>query len=95
MPERQKDYKYTTCCVDIPRKDVPALNQMIEEAQAITYNTMVRNCFGLSDWAANKGYDQTLRLKNDWAVSFYKSKFKGQPCFFLRWSAIEFIWVKN
>lgn len=32
-----------------------------------------------------------LRLKNDWHVRFYKSKFRGTICYHLVWSEIDHI----
>jgi hypothetical protein len=93
-----KSYHYETSCPECDDR-VEALNHMIETATEVTYRTMRRHCSGLLDWARNKGYDrhpnQGLTLKNDWHVGFYKSTFEGRPCYFLRWSAMEFIWVKK
>ena len=93
----QKTYVYVTCCVDL--KDVDALNDMTENATETNYTTMLRNCDGLLDWAVDHGYarhyKQGLTLKQDWHVSYHRSKFRGHPCFYLVWSHIEFIWVRK
>ena len=36
-----------------------------------------------------------LQLHNDWIVTFHKSKYNGKKCLYIRWSAIEFVWVKG
>lgn len=68
---------------------------MVADAKDVTYQTVQRHCQGLAEWASSKGYGEprSLTLKKDWAVGFYKSVFMGLPCYYVRWSAIEFIWV--
>lgn len=91
-------YDYETCCTNIQPKDVPALNDMIRDQKAVTYRTMLKRCQGFLNWAEQHGYTvhgQDLHLKNDWHVGYYKSSFKGRPCYFVRWSAIEYIWVRR
>lgn len=84
--------QYDRCCVDC-NDCVEDLDTMIESATDITYRTMLRHCEGLLKWAESRGYDRHLRLQNDWHVSFHKSTFQGQPCYFLQWSGIEYIWT--
>jgi len=93
-----KKYHYETSCVECTNR-VEALNKMIEEAVEVEYSAMLRNCENLTIWAQRQGYSrnihQGLTLKDDWHVSFHKSTFEGKPCYYLRWSAIEFIWVRR
>ena len=93
-----KQYVYETSCVECGDR-VEALNKMIEEAVDVNYSAVLRNCHGLIWWAELRGYRRNvnhgLTLKDDWHVGFYKSTFEGKPCYFVRWSAIEFIWVKS
>lgn len=93
-----KEYVYETSCVACNDR-LDALNKMIEDAVDIKYGTMQRNCKGLDAWAWEHGYEnnvkQGLTLNRDWHVSYHKSTFEGQPCYFMRWSAFEFIWVKD
>jgi len=84
--------KYDRCCVDC-NDCVDDLNAMIESEKQVTYRTMLRHCEGLSEWAAQHGYDRDLPLSKDWAVSFHKSTFQDQPCYYLQWSGIEYIWT--
>jgi len=39
------------------------------------------------------GQEKGLHLKDDWAVSYHKSVFRGKPCYYLRWSSIEYIFI--
>lgn len=94
-----KRYKYMTSCVDLSSGEVDALGEMIQTASDVSYRTLLRHCEGLMEWASGKGYEKHprlgLTLKNDWAVSYHKSTFKGRPCYYIAWSAIEFIWVRE
>ena len=93
-----KEYVYETSCVHCADR-VDALNKMTEDAKDVTYRTMCKHCKGLLEWAINSGYnrrkDQGITLRNDWHVSYHKSNFDGLPCYYLRWSGIEFIWTKG
>jgi hypothetical protein len=96
-----QEYSYTFCCVDlVSQKAVEALGAMIDAAGEVTYRTLREHCKGLDQWAANHGYDVDhqrggLRLSKDWAVGFYKSVYDGQDCYYIRWSAIEYVWLKE
>ena len=95
-PCRFKHYRYCCCCIDC--KDyVYALNAMIETAKSVTYRTMLQHCEGLLEWARNQGYSrcstQGLTLRDDSYVSYWKSSFRGHPCYYLCWSKIEYIWT--
>lgn len=93
-----KRYVYETCCIDIPPERIPDLNEMILNAKEVGYETMLKRCRGFLDWGKQHGYTvrgQGLHLKNDWCVGYYRSTFDGKPCYFVRWSAIEFIWVRG
>ena len=94
-----KDYRYLCCCTDLTQPlDIEGLGQMVQEAKDVSYWEMLSHCEGMSDWARQHGYvrdcRQGLTLQRDWHVSHHKSTILGEPCYYLRWSAIEFIWVK-
>ena len=91
-------YQYETCCINSTAKDI---NKMVDNAVDITYETLNKHVasgelmqiFSAYDWGpGNKG---GLRLKDDWAVSYHKSMYKGQPCYYVRHSAIEYIFTPN
>jgi hypothetical protein len=86
-------FTYLESCVDSDGESITAMN---DAAVDVTYVTMLTRCKGLLEWAAGKGYERRapgLTLKRDWHVSFHRSVYRGQRCYFLRWSAIEFIWT--
>lgn len=76
-------------------KDIRALDDMIDNARQITYKTFMKHVdrndiiklFPQYDWTTGRG----LTLKRDYHVSYYKSKFKNQPCVFINHSSIEYI----
>jgi hypothetical protein len=91
-------YHYFKSCVDHAPPEVAALNAMIEAETDITLRTMRGHCAGLAEWAADHGYEANKRhgltLAGDWHVSYHRSTYGGKRCYFLRWSAIEFIWCQ-
>ena len=90
-------YKYRTNCVN---STAEAITDMIYHRlhREITYRTMLKHCPDLLDFAERLGYErkssQGLTLKNDWHVNYYKSVYKGRPCYYMDHSRIEYIWIK-
>lgn len=89
-------FQYLTCCVSIAQEQVDDLHNMIERARTIEHDTFIKRC----DWAPlarQLGYavgsEPGLHLKDDWHVSYHLSVFQGKPCYYLRHSAIEYIFV--
>lgn len=35
-----------------------------------------------------------FHIKDDWGVTFHKSKYRGKKCYFITHSAIEYIWTE-
>jgi hypothetical protein len=91
----QMKFRYATCCIEAKGEDI---TEMVDVAKDITYRAALRHMTGLLDWARAHGYESRapgLTLKSDWAVSFHKSIYRGQPCYYLRWSGIEYIWLRG
>ncbi len=88
-------YEYHTSCIS---STATLIHEMIDAAIDVTYQTMLKHCPGLIDWAVEQGYERHgrdgLTLKKDWAVSFHRSKYRGRRCYYVCWSAIEFIFVE-
>jgi len=85
-------YHYHTCCIESKGEWI---NDMTQQARDVTLRTFRRNCAGVREWAEAHGYSRQLGISlcNDWHVSYHKSRYRGQPCYYVRWSAIEFIWT--
>lgn len=96
------DYTYETCCVAADGPSISAMRDH-EACREVSYSTMLRRCAGLLEWAVENNYDRRsnaanshgLTLRNDWHVGYYRSVFRGRPCYYLVWSGIEFIWTKS
>lgn len=89
-----RKYIYKTNCT---RSSASALELMYEKSRAITFETFTRKC----EWrelAKSLGYsvfrENGLKLKNDYCVSFYKSEFEGQSCYYMVQSCIDHIFLK-
>lgn len=87
-------YKYVGCCVDL---DGEAISEMQESAIDITYRTFLKNigtenyrllCDKLG-YALNRS--EGLALYEDWHVSYHRSKHLGKRCYYLKHSAIEYV----
>ena len=72
---------------------------MVDQAVEVSYGTVLRHCTDLLQWAGEMGYDrrsnQGLTLKNDWHVSYHKSRYQGYRCYYVCHSGIEYIWVEE
>ncbi len=94
-------YRYFQSCVDFVGDEVEHLLAMLdsESETEATLATLRRNCgtAAIGDWAKQHGYERSKRrgltMANDFAISYHRSIYRGRRCYFIRWSAIEFIWV--
>jgi len=82
---------YITSCVHASAHKIDAMK---DKAIEITYNTFRRRVGSVivAEIEQSFGYDKHLRLKDDWAIRFYRSKWNGKPCYVMRHSAIEYIY---
>lgn len=83
-------------CTDIPMAQVADLQDMTERGRQISYATARRHIGRDALAAAFPGYDwsrrpQGLTMRRDWHVEYYRSRFRGAPCIYVKWSAIEFV----
>lgn len=91
-------FRYIGNCTD--RSTAPHLENMMDQAKQITYRTFVkavgldsvRQIFGDYSWGYQRG---DIRMKNDPYVTYYRSVFNGRPCYYVRHSAIEYIFVEE
>jgi hypothetical protein len=85
---------YVTCCI---HSTAQAIQDMIDQEREITYRTALKRIgraelakvFPTYDWKGSGG----LTMRRDWHVGYYKSRYLGQPCYFVRHSAIEYIFA--
>ncbi len=91
----KETYQFQTTCVSSTAELIDA---MTERSREIKYKTAlnllgaeVLKEFNIYNWG--RGKKKGLKLKNDWAVSYYKSKYNGRKCVYIVHSAIEHIFT--
>jgi len=76
-----------------------AIRDMVDDARDITAATFRKNigAEAYRELESQLGYTDIpgLSLAGDYAVSFAKSKYRGKPCYYCRWSAIEHVFTKD
>ncbi len=86
-------YNYKTNCVN---STAQLIGHMIEAAQEVSYRTFIRYV-NWREVSQMLGYSTDSRhgltLKHDYAVTYHKSTYDGAPCYFVVWSAIEYVWT--
>lgn len=77
--------------------DIDELYAIVDDFSDITYETFRRNvdtddfdtvCLELGYFIGN---EKGLHIKDDWSVSFHKSKYNGKTIYFFCQSAIEYV----
>lgn len=90
-----KTYTFETTCIEARGKDILAMR---DSATKVTYRTMLKHCVDMLHVAQRLGYivrGQDLKLKDDWCVSYHRSKYRGKPCYYFVWSGIEHIFTRR
>ena len=95
MSKIKTEYFYHTNCIMANGADVL---KMVDMATEITYGTIKKhieskelaNVFPDYKWQHNTNF---LSLKDDWAVSYYRSEYKSKPCYYIEHSSIEYIFL--
>lgn len=89
---------YLTCCVHLSQDEVPDLNAMVEAGRDVSFATFARHCdwqqFAIEHLYAT-GSERGLHLKDDWHVGYYRSTWRGAPCYYVKHSAIEHIFTRG
>jgi len=87
-------FRYFTNCI---QSTAEAINAMVDQAREITFSTFARRC-DYRGVAQHLGYavgaDTGLHLKDDALARYYKSVYRGRPCYYLQHSAIEYIFIR-
>jgi len=85
-------------CIDVGMQ-ARHLEDMYDASLEITYATFLRHCPTLPELARTLGYavgsEPGLHLRNDHYVRYFRSKYKGQPCYYLAWSSIDHIFLQG
>ena len=93
----KKYFTYLTNCVCARGIDI---KKMTDSAKEITYRTFRSKISRKEfiDLETSFGYsvsnDGGLRICNDYTVSFWKSTYRGKPCYYMDHSSIEYVFVE-
>ena len=99
------EFHYKTCCIN---STAEAITEMTEQSKSITWNTFkkyvsvesVRVIFPSYSYRGEKHNPFTgeltigFHLKDDWAVDFCKSEYRGKACYYVIHSGIEYIFTR-
>jgi len=77
---------YITNCVSANGRDI---QNMVDKARKISWKNLLTRVS--LDEIREILPDSNPRLKDDWAVSFWKSTYRGKPVVYIDHSAIEYI----
>ena len=92
-----KPMRLVASSMGVPPKGVHHIHDMVDGAKEVTYGAFRRAVGGEELDALAKGlsyatgYEKGLRLGQDWHVRYNRGQWKGKRCYFLVWSAIEYI----
>lgn len=85
-----RPFRYLTKCVSANGEDI---NAMRDVAVEVSYRTMRRRCGDLQEVARSLHYRRDFPLSGDPYVAYYRSVFRGELCYYLVHSSIEYIWT--
>ncbi|MCK5614131.1 hypothetical protein KAR91_70355 [Candidatus Pacearchaeota archaeon] len=78
-----------TTCVN---STAEAIDNMTDQAKEISFSTFKKHVDTLKIEEDFSYAGSVLRLKNDYHVKYFKSKYKGRPCYYMVHSAIEYVY---
>ena len=97
-------FRFATSCVWCAGDDaVEAIHAMEAQAESIDRDEFLAlvDEEDITEVEADLGYDREgseaggLTMADDWHVGYYRSTFRGMPCAYFTWSAIEFIFTPD
>lgn len=101
-----RPFRYKTNCT---ASDWKSITDMTDREQRITWETFikhvpfeeVRRVFPSYSYQGEHYNPETgemtcgFHIKDDFAVSFHKSVYRGQPCYYIQHSSIEYIFTER
>lgn len=87
-------FRYAISCVDHAQSEADHITDMVDRGRKIRLATFRRRCETRA-WEIRMHYDESLPLERDRHVQFYRSRYRGRPCYFAVHSAIEYIWTPD
>jgi len=95
-----KKFHFEIRCVEAKGTDI---EEMVDQSRTITYRTffshvsldeVVSLFLGIYTKHGNL-YQNYFTIKRDGGVSYFKSRYQNRRCYYLTWSAIEFVFTKK
>lgn len=80
-------WEFVTDCVG---SDYESISAMKAEAVAADYDELADTIGApFDERQLELGYDDDLRMIDDWHVSYWRSSYRGRPCLYFAWSGME------
>ena len=80
-------FNYLGCCVHLSGESI---SDMAEKAREISYKTLIKY---VDHNEIKSMFGVNPPVHKDWAVSFYKSTFENQKCYYIQHSMIEYVFI--
>jgi hypothetical protein len=90
----EQPYQFETDCVG---SDYESIQDLKATEQPIT-SRQFSHRIGAEQWKVLRkrlGYDRSMPISKDWHVGYYEGVYRGLRAVFLRWSGIEYIFVRR
>jgi hypothetical protein len=84
-------YQYFGNCINLNGSKI---SDMVNDSKQISYNTFTKNIDG-GRTVLNEMFGTVPHISKDWSVSFYSSKYNGKKCYFLKHSAVEYVFMNQ
>jgi hypothetical protein len=89
-----KRFTYYGNCVGWNPSDLESLENLIDKEEEVTFAELTEN---VSQEELDEVFpmyeDCPLTLEKDWHVRYFKSVLHGKPCYMVRHSAIEYVFI--
>lgn len=85
-------FEYYNNCVSWDSSDAEGLEEVIDNAEEITYQEMIQEV-SLEDLMEQFPFyeEMPITMEQDWSVKYFKSTLHGEPCVYVQHSATEYV----
>jgi hypothetical protein len=92
MSLKNQACEYIGFCLKHNDRDVLRMKVFGREISAVTFKD---RCAGVKDFANAMGFNTIAELQNYRGVKFFRSKFQGRRCYYVRVDGVKYIWCKE
>jgi hypothetical protein len=90
----KQQFTYYANCVHWNPSDLESLEHLIDVEEEVTYSELAANVSQSQLDVVFPMYEGSpLTLEEDWHVRYFKSELHGKPCYMVRHSAIEYVFI--